>query len=905
MSKLRGSPQNVAFLFLFLLSVTNVNILASKGKEFSNNYNTISDDELKTIANKSEFSDNKIIVVLKKKYSIIDKQYSKNDFPGIDLSSIELLTKGVETVIKRGDESSEKIDANDYRAILCLTLNKRSKEGVLRSINILNSMEKIESAEPDLILHSEVVNPNDIFYRNNMQWGLNGTAGIDSPLAWGITSGLNSVKVGVIDTGIKASHPDLVNRVNVELSRDFSLNAPYIPSNVTDSRGHGSHVAGIIGAQGNNEIGITGVCQDIQLVSLKITPENLGDSFATQLIRAVDYAIEKKIMILNNSNGTDNFTGSITFYRAFETILKTYPGLFVTSAGNSNINNDLNYSRFPSNIRLPNLIAVGAHDNVNRKCGFSNFGRNNVDIFAPGSNILSTLPFSVNYEGYGEKSGTSMATPHVTGVAALLLAKYPNLSGAAMKEIIMNGAVNVLDENGNSVFGNLCVSQGKLNAYNAVNGYKTLEEGTNTGAHLNLNKGKGLFGYYQYGSDFVKITVQATKSNGGVVYPEGSFRLLNAKGEIVKKCEINDFADEAINSQDQNSFTVFLPHTGYYYIDVDYNQENLTDLTILIGKVDSYTPIINLFNYDSNEEFSIDFMQNGQSGDSIKRIIFEQSAKYNLTITTSGFARLVVVKRDSPSAHAGLNVYKNQVINGTTTVTLSLTEGIYYIGYFNLDIGSTADITLSREITQYGSDVLIPDAFDKELKGSQINVVERDIPIEDRSYGETYITEGFTRLIYLNAELAPDLSRESYYWYSSNEDIATVSRYGTVFAKNVSQNTTIEIMAVYRYDMSKVFVKEFTILNDLETYASSPLDIEISMNVHAGITTSIDLSNAFVPINILQYYEWVSSNSNLVTIENWGRIYCSYVAIGSTVLISGVYQFNRRVEINIMVNIIS
>ncbi len=186
----------------------------------------------------------------------------------------------------------------------------------------------------------------------------------------------------------------------------------------------------------------------------------------------------------------------------------------------------------------------------------------------------------------------------------------------------------------------------------------------------------------------------------------------------------------------------------------------------------------------------------------------------------------------------------------------------------------------------------------------QINVVERDIPIEDRSYGETYITEGFTRLIYLNEELAPDLSRESYYWYSSDEDIATVSRYGTVFAKNVSQDMVIRIMAVCRYDMSKVFVKEFTILNDLETYASSPLDIEISMNAYAGVTTTIDLSSGFVPINILQYYEWVSWNNNLVTIENWGRIYCSYVAIGSTVLISGVYQFNRRVEINVFVNVI-
>ena len=170
------------------------------------------------------------------------------------------------------------IDADSFRTILCLKLEAKGKENVLKAISQLEQRDDVLSAEPDSILHIETTDPDDPQFQDGTQWGLNGTAGINAPSAWSYTTGSSTVMVGIIDTGIDADHPDLVDRVNVDLSRDFSLAEPYIPTSVTDNNGHGTHVAGIIGATGNNSIGITGVAQNIELVSLRISPTDLGNS---------------------------------------------------------------------------------------------------------------------------------------------------------------------------------------------------------------------------------------------------------------------------------------------------------------------------------------------------------------------------------------------------------------------------------------------------------------------------------------------------------------------------------------------------------------------------------------------------------------------------------------------------
>ena len=214
----------------------------------------------------------------------------------------------------------------------------------------------------------------------------------------------------------------------------------------TDHVGHGTHVAGIIGANGNNGIGIAGVCWNISLVSLKIADAS-GTPDIQYAIRAIDYAASKNISILNCS-----FSGSGSSL-AIRTAMENFTGLVVCAAGNDNSDNDI-YLRSPcGNNDLNNVISVGAINQNNKKWAYSNYGATKVDLFAPGDGIYSTYPNNYKYD-----SGTSMAAPHVTGVAALLLSRYPDMSAGVLKASILEGVDKLPDLSG------LCVTGGKLNA---------------------------------------------------------------------------------------------------------------------------------------------------------------------------------------------------------------------------------------------------------------------------------------------------------------------------------------------------------------------------------------------------------------------------------------------------------
>lgn len=303
---------------------------------------------------------------------------------------------------------------------------------------------------------------------------------IELPQAWDISTGSPTIRVGIIDGGADASHPDLENRVNRELSKSFVSGL----SPLEDPSGHGTHIAGIIAAQGNNSIGTAGICWNVEIVSLRIYENGtdiLGSGiFVDRITEAIKYATQNDIHILNISIGISD-----SYYKEqLQTAIADYCGLVVCSAGNSinendiRLNNDL-YAHLPSNLRMDNLISVGASTHIDTRASFSHFGATNVDIFAPGYSILSCYPIALCEEadcavethlgiGYHLKSGTSMAAPHVAGVAALLLSAHPELTAAELKQIIMESVDIIYDASGNNVFGNLCVSGGRLNAYNAL-----------------------------------------------------------------------------------------------------------------------------------------------------------------------------------------------------------------------------------------------------------------------------------------------------------------------------------------------------------------------------------------------------------------------------------------------------
>ena len=437
-----------------------------------------------------DFADDKIILVLNNKESLMFRNYKLDDFAEVACIEIEDLTEKTCEVIKQqfdaektGDwselekriENDTLVNINNFHRILSLTLENPSKENVLKKIKVLEKRPEILSAEPDYIEKLNLVSNDPLYLDDGYsgQWALTGTYGINVDKAWNFTTGNPDVIVGVIDSGIDGKHPDLVNVINDDLHRDY-VDTPLFSSvrvvdkeDLEDLSGHGTHVAGIIGAQGNNEIGISGVAWNIRLVSLRVFDSN-GYGYLSDVKRAIDFATNENIPILNYSGG------SSSDHNGCKKAIENYPGLFVCAAGNDNQDND-SHGYFPGNYNFDNLISVGAINiNGNRPTSLqwqvdengkpqgSNYGATTVDIFAPGDTIVSTVPTSVYSKGYVRYEGTSMATPHVTGVAALMLSINPNLTPQQIKYTILNNATKSSNLDG------LCVSGGRLDAFKAV-----------------------------------------------------------------------------------------------------------------------------------------------------------------------------------------------------------------------------------------------------------------------------------------------------------------------------------------------------------------------------------------------------------------------------------------------------
>lgn len=265
--------------------------------------------------------------------------------------------------------------------------------------------------------------PNDSRYAE--QWALRGANGIYVEGAWAIAKGSADIKVAVIDTGVDAAHPDLAERVLPGF--DFIDET----AAVSDHHGHGTHVAGIIGARVHNNVGIAGINHDVRIVPIRAVPSD-GDESDADLIQAFEFAANAGARIANCSFGKVESSQAVadTIAAAGEKGL-----LVVAAAGNDG--KDLNTSPiYPANFHLPNMIVVAATDSAGRLSAFSNFGLGFTDIGAPGTGILSTI----RNAAYGNKSGTSMAAPHVSGVAALALSVNPGLDFAHLKQIVLDNA---------------------------------------------------------------------------------------------------------------------------------------------------------------------------------------------------------------------------------------------------------------------------------------------------------------------------------------------------------------------------------------------------------------------------------------------------------------------------------
>ncbi|MHC4153981.1 MAG: S8 family serine peptidase [Planctomycetota bacterium] len=313
-------------------------------------------------------------------------------------------------------------------------------------------------AEPNYEIHL-LATPNDPNFSD--LWGMHNTgqtggtadADIDAPEAWDIETDANEIVVAVIDSGVDYTHPDLVANMWTDANGSYGYDFVNDDNDPMDDHGHGTHCAGTIGAVGDNNTGVVGVCWKVQIMALKsFNSSGWGDQ--ANCIAAIEYAIDNGADILSNSWGGDPYNQALN--DAIEAA-DANGVLFVASAGNDSTDND-NEPHYPSSYDCNNVIAVLATDHNDQMSGFSCYGPNSVDLGAPGSSILSCQLGG----GYTYKSGTSMAAPHVAGACALVWSEHPSLSHTEVKNLILEMVDRIDSLNG------LCLSNGRLNLCYAV-----------------------------------------------------------------------------------------------------------------------------------------------------------------------------------------------------------------------------------------------------------------------------------------------------------------------------------------------------------------------------------------------------------------------------------------------------
>ncbi|MBI4688237.1 MAG: S8 family serine peptidase [Nitrospirae bacterium] len=376
-----------------------------------------------------------------------------------------------------------------------------SNVSVMQAVYEYKKDPNVEYAQPNYI-YRRALTPNDPSYGS--LWGLNNIgqtvnsitgsldADIDAPTAWNITTGSASVVIAVIDTGVKLTHADLSTNIwgNSGETASNSVdddNNGYVDdvngwdfvnndNNPADDCGHGTHVAGIIAAVGNNAIGITGVMWTAKIMPLKALGIDAECSGTTQAItEAIYYAVNKGAKIINLSLGSsindiDGMMQEAINYARNNNVL------VVAAAGNDSTDNDTT-AFYPANFNVDNIISVAATDQNDALASFSNYGKTTVDLAAPGVNIYSTVPTtaectlssdSCDDSGYAFSDGTSMAAPHVAGAAGLIWAANPAYTYTQVKNAILNNVNKLV------CLSDKMVTGGRLNAYQALSGLASL-----------------------------------------------------------------------------------------------------------------------------------------------------------------------------------------------------------------------------------------------------------------------------------------------------------------------------------------------------------------------------------------------------------------------------------------------
>lgn len=868
-------------LFWVSIFALNLNVYAYEDNEKIYCNVTINDN----------FVDNELLVVFNSEESKLMKTYDINYFSAINCINVEDLTSNYNEIINDIDNKTN--ENENFNRIFKLTLGINDKSYVLEAMHKLEQIDEIKLVQPNILSQIDVL-ADDIqeLEQMDIDWGFDK---IDIDLIKGSgtsfinTDGCSEVIVGIVDSGVNAYHPELIGQIDSVLSKSFVDENPLI-----DEYNHGTGVAGVMASLGNLEDGVEGICNQCTFVSLQVynTSEQFQTLSYSNLIEMINYAEMINVDILNMSIEIDGFIGD-----ALNSAIDNFTGLVVCAAGNYDLNIDdsSNYF-FPASYPCENIISVGASHLDDTKWNYqvgsidrfaSNFGETSVDLFAPGSNVF-VLDNSNNY--YSCQMGTSIAAPFVSGVAALLMSEYVNLSYMAVKDIILstvNDSTHLVD---------YCQSGGVLNGYNALKSYDDLNFEQSINIIENINNGFGKFGIYNVTPGFVSISLNYSNFSNSHTCEEGTISV-KRENQIIKKFNIEGASELAINNTDQSYLIVHLSEIGQYYIDVNIDDVDLINLNIFVQQLDNYYTI-DTFDYSLYEEISEDIFSDENNSASVAKINIPQATSFSIDITftnsQSQSINFFIYKVVSIGENT-LVLFYNDNFNSNKKSILSFETGIYYIGYENL-ISGCINISLTRNYSGESGEI-VSDPNAETMCGSHINLYQSNS--SSKSYRGNEIVAGFTRLLYLSGD-SRSVSRLDYYWYSSNPEAAIVSEYGTVLA--ISDDfDSFTIMAVYKGDASIVYIKNFIILDE-NNMQETEIDLGIK-RIKKLTYYDISFGENIVPSQYLQHYEWECSNYN-ISVSPWGKIYANDSVPYGAYTIIGRYKYNSNIIVKITISVI-
>lgn len=646
------------------------------------------------------FSTNSIIVCMKSdlrdefvEYSIDDfKEVYPNEVINNDIYSDDLFS----TKANREESDLSKTNLKKGGNSLTLKWDKNfTKKEIIEMINKLKSRDDVYYVQPNYVYELQSTMPVDAVTDYRQYYNI-----CNVMKAWDYTTGSHAIKVGIIDSGIDGTHPDLIPNLNNNLHKDFTSN---IEQPLVDNYGHGTCVAGIIGARGNNNIGISGVCWDVSLVSLKIfdslSSSTNGIIDSNKLKMAIDYANLNNIQILNFSGFLKNTSGEALNDLAVYNALAEYDGLFVCSAGNCSAdfgnklyndlenNNDL-HSFYPANYSstLYNVISVGGLDINGKRNLKSHYGENTVSLFA---NYETYTTSSSDSYGYQYFSGTSCSAPMVAGSLALIYSMDIDYTPYEVKTLLLNGCneFDVQYLNGSST---VCSYVGKkLNLENSIRSSIYLSQNINS--------------YIIQNTSYNDFCENVYLSNNNINYNNKKFYKLNVIDDATYLFRVDTMLNSNIILYDENlnqidiyncnnigHITVFEPLTvGTYYVKVETTNNNIENITFSIFREQDYYLSYNIVNHIMYESINIL---------NIRYVHTQESGLYSINLILYDFYNNLLMEFPDNMLEIYSNDERNEILDFTTyndlTVDLYLENGCTY--YF--DIESNISDLMSIEI---------------------------------------------------------------------------------------------------------------------------------------------------------------------------------------------------------------